>query len=93
LRDYRFYDVDMVHPNYAATEFVLEKFVQHYIDEPSQSLMQEIKKIVTARKHKPFQPATQAHRQFLQANLDKARALQQQYPFLDLSEEIRYFEE
>jgi hypothetical protein len=28
LRDYRFYDRDMVHPNYQATGFVLEKFMQ-----------------------------------------------------------------
>ncbi|HYF30100.1 MAG TPA: GSCFA domain-containing protein [Chitinophagaceae bacterium] len=91
LRDYRFYDIDMVHPNYAATDFVLEKFVQHFVDEPSQALMQEIKKIVTARKHRPLQPSTQAHRQFLQSHFEKAHALQQQYSFLDLSEELKYF--
>ena len=27
LRDYRFYDIDLVHPNYPATQFVLEKFM------------------------------------------------------------------
>jgi hypothetical protein len=91
LRDYRFYDIDMVHPNYAATEFVLEKFVQHFIDGESQSLMQEIKKIVTARRHKAFQPATNAHRQFLQSHLEKAKALQAQFPFVNLGEEIAYF--
>jgi hypothetical protein len=91
LRDYRFYDVDMVHPNYAATEFVLEKFTQHFIDEASQSLMQEIKKIVTARKHKAFQPETQAHKQFLKAHLEKTQALMRQYAFLDLGEELAYF--
>lgn len=91
LRDYRFYDIDMVHPNYAATEFVLEKFSQNFIDEPSQSLMQEVKKIIIARKHKPFQPETQAHKQFLQTHLDKAKALQQQHEFLNLKEEISYF--
>lgn len=91
LRDYRFYDIDMVHPNYAATEFVLEKFTRHYIDEASQLLMQEIKKIVTARKHKAFQPDTQAHKQFLKAHLEKAQALQQQNSFLDLKAEIDYF--
>src|ERR1700748_1232760 len=32
LRDYRFYDVDLVHPNYMATEFVLEKFREMCID-------------------------------------------------------------
>ncbi|MGB8193166.1 MAG: GSCFA domain-containing protein [Chitinophagaceae bacterium] len=91
LRDYRFYDIDMVHPNYAATEFVLEKFTQHFIDEPSQALMQEIKRVVTARKHKAFQPETQAHKQFLKTHLDKARALQELHPYLDIKEEINYF--
>ncbi len=28
LRDYRFYDADLVHPNYMATEYVLEKFTE-----------------------------------------------------------------
>lgn len=91
LRDYRFYDIDMVHPNYAATDFVLEKFVQHFVDEPSQALMQEIKKIVIARKHKAFQPNTQAHQKFLQAHLMKAKALQKENSFIDLSEEIKHF--
>jgi hypothetical protein len=91
LRDYRFYDIDMVHPNYAATEFVLEKFSRHYIDEPSQLLMQEIKKIVTARKHRAMQPDTNAHKQFLQSHYEKARALQEEHPEIDLGEEIRYF--
>src|SRR6185312_12482046 len=62
LRDYRFYDIDMVHPNYAATEFIMEKFMQHYIDEESAAVAQEIKKIITARKHRPLQPGTVAHR-------------------------------
>jgi hypothetical protein len=91
LRDYRFYDVDMVHPNYPATAFVLEKFAQHCIDEPGRRLLEEVKKIVIARRHKPFQPSTQAHRRFLRDYWEKATALAGQYPFLDLREEIDYF--
>jgi hypothetical protein len=91
LRDYRFYDIDMVHPNYAATEFVLEKFVQYCIDLSSQQLMEEVKKLVTARKHKPFQPETKSHRQFLMSNYEKAKTLQEKYPFLDLKKELTYF--
>lgn len=93
LRDYRFYDIDMVHPNYPATTFVLEKFTQHCIDTASQEIMEEVKKLVTARKHKPFQPATVAHRQFLQSHLEKTIALQQKYPFLELGEELDYFKQ
>jgi hypothetical protein len=91
LRDYRFYDVDMVHPNYPATSFVLEHFMRHYTDAEAQQLAAEVQKIVIARKHKAFHPATEAHKRFLQAHLEKAKELQQKYPFLNLREEINYF--
>lgn len=91
LRDYRFYDIDMVHPNYPATEFVMEKFTGTCIEESSQKLMQEVKQIVIARKHRPFQPETKAHQQFLNAHFVKAKELQQKFPFLDLKEELVYF--
>ncbi len=91
LRDYRFYDIDLVHPNYPATEFVLEKFAESCIDEVTQQLMQEVKKIVIARKHKPFQPETKAHQQFLMAYFEKTKALQDKFPLLNLTEELVYF--
>lgn len=93
LRDYRFYDIDLVHPNYPATEFVLEKFAEACIDDASRQLMQEVKRIVVARKHRAFQPGTKAHQQFLITHFEKARALQEKYPFLDLKEELVYFSE
>lgn len=91
LRDYRFYDIDMAHPNYPATQFVLEKFMTHFVDEPSQQLAAELRKLAIARRHKPFHPQTDAHRKFLQSQLAKAQELQAQYPFLDLSDELNYF--
>src|SRR5260221_10539812 len=91
LRDYRFYDVDLVHPNYMATEFVLEKFSLVSIDESTRELMAEIKQIVIARKHKAFQPDTKAHQQFLKTNFEKVKLLQEKYPFLDLKNEVVYF--
>ncbi len=91
LRDYRFYDIDLVHPNYAATEFVLEKFAEGCIDDESRQIMEEVRKIVIARKHRAFQPETKAHQQFLIAQFEKATALQKKYPFLDLKEELVYF--
>ncbi len=91
LRDYRFYDIDLVHPNYPATEFVLGKFAEFCIDDESRLLMQEVKKIVIARKHKAFQPQTKAHQQFLLSHLEKTKELQQKYPFLNLKEELDYF--
>jgi GSCFA family len=91
LRDYRFYDIDLAHPNYMATEFVMEKFKAGFIDEASQKLMEEVRKIVIAKKHKAFQPATNAHKQFLKAHFEKTKELLEKYPFLSLREELDYF--
>lgn len=91
LRDYRFYDVDLAHPNYAATQFVLDKFAENCLDAAAQNLMDEIRKLVIARNHKPFNAASTMHKKFLHSQLEKAKALQQQYPYLDFSAEMEYF--
>jgi hypothetical protein len=91
LRDYRFYDVDLAHPNYAATQFVLEKFSENCFNTNTQSLMEEIKKIITAKNHKAFNPASQQHKNFLQNQLAKVMQLQQQYAYINFREEIDYF--
>lgn len=91
LRDYRFYDIDLAHPNYMATSFVLEKFTTACLDREAQTVMEDVKKIIIARKHKAFQPSTEAHQRFLQTQLEKARELVKQYSFLNLDDEINYF--
>lgn len=93
LRDYRFYDIDLVHPNYPATQFVLEHFNNACLDEASRDLMEAVKKIVLARKHKPFNPQSQQHKQFLANAAAKARELQQQHPYIDFSGELAFFEQ
>ncbi|HEX8333529.1 MAG TPA: GSCFA domain-containing protein [Segetibacter sp.] len=93
LRDYRFYDIDLVHPNYAATEYVFEKFASAFIDEESQSLMGEVKKIVTAFKHKPLQPSSEAHKKFKEKNIEQVLLLKQKHPYLNLDKEIKFFKE
>ena len=91
LRDYRFFDIDMAHPNYAATEFVWEKFTESFIHPDQHALMQEVKRLKLARRHRPQHPDTEAHRNFLKAQYDKTNMLLQRYPFLPLQEEEQYF--
>ncbi|WP_346236979.1 GSCFA domain-containing protein [Niabella insulamsoli] len=93
LRDYRFYDVDFAHPNYQATEFVLEKFTESCIDPASQQIMKQVRPITIARKHKAFQPKTNAHQQFLKTHFEKAKQLMSKYAFLDFREEMKYFQD
>ena len=91
LRDYRFYDIDLVHPNFQATQFVIEQFMNHYVNETSVTLSKEIEKIMIAKKHKPFQPETDAHRNFLKLHAERTKNLMSSYPFLSLQEELDFF--
>ncbi len=91
LRDHRFYDIDLVHPNYAATQFVLDRFGEYAFDSNTRTLIDEIRSLVTARKHRVQYPETNAHQQFLQNHHQKAIDLQHRHPQLDLSEELQYF--
>ena len=91
LRDYRFYAEDMVHPNYLATDFVLQHFIKTYMSEATLSLIEELKKLAIARKHRSAHPGTEAHKKFLQSHLAKTKALAEQYPYLKLDTELTYF--
>lgn len=91
LRDYRFFDIDLVHPNYMATQYVMDQFAASCIDAESRKLMEQVRRIVTARKHRPQQPYTKAHQKFLRQHLEECQQLQAAYPFLDLSEELHFF--
>ena len=91
LRDYRFYDIDLVHPNYQATSYVIEQFMQHYISSESAALSKEVEKLVIAKKHKAFQPETDAHRNFLKLQAERAKALMKQHDYLDLNGELEFF--
>lgn len=91
LRDYRFFAEDMVHPNYAATNYVWEKFMAACIDEPSQQLMKEIAVIVAAKNHKPFNSTSEQHKKFIQTNLEKVKKLQEHFSYINFKEETAYF--
>lgn len=93
LRDYRFYDIDMVHPNYPATQFVLEKFTEYGIEAAARPLMEELRKLVTASRHRPLHPGTGAHARFRREQYEKAAELARRFPFLDLSQELAFFRE
>ncbi|HVG11923.1 MAG TPA: GSCFA domain-containing protein [Flavisolibacter sp.] len=91
LRDYRFYSEDMVHPNYLATDFVLEQFIRTFMSDDTVALVREIRKLNVARKHTPTHPSTEAHKKFKSNYLERTRQLQEQHPMLNLQEEIAYF--
>lgn len=93
LRDYRFYDLDLVHPNYAATEAVWEEFVKACIAPEARPVMEAVRDVTVAASHRPRFPDTDAHRRFKTTYAAKVRSLMTQHSFLDLGEELGYFEQ
>lgn len=91
LRDYRFYKNDWVHPNETAVSFVFEKFIESFLNESSQKIMEEIRSIVAAANHKPFFKESKAHQKFIAAQIKNIRKVEDKYPFIDLSKEKNSF--
>jgi len=91
LRDYRFYAEDLVHPNYQATQYVWEKFVDACIDNDTSKQFKLIREIKLAYQHKPFNPETSQHHQFLKKYANETAHLMEQFPNIQLTEELNYF--
>lgn len=93
LRDYRFFDIDMVHPNALAVDYIWSYFQHSLFDQSTQQLNAKIEKIKQASEHRPFHPNTETHQAFLRQQIVKIKDLQQQYPGLDFSKEQQIFAE
>lgn len=87
LRDYRFYDVDLVHPNFQATQFVTEKFASSYFDPVSLDVSRQVQEIINSVRHRSFHPEIATHQRFLRNLLEKIEMLKSQHPFLDFEME------
>lgn len=87
LRDYRFFAEDLVHPNYAATNYVWEKFSQHYFSERTQLLLADINRINAAIAHKPFNPKSVAHGAFKKRTLELLEKISIENPHIDFASE------
>lgn len=91
LRDYRFYEKDMAHPNRQAIEYVWQKFAGAYFDAGTAALNKRLEELSAAMAHRPLQPGHEAFKIFKQSQALKCKALQQEFPFLDLDREYAYF--
>lgn len=65
LRDYRFYDTDLIHPSSLASDYIWQKFCGCYFDDKTKSVVQEWRSIKKSLEHKPFQPFSASHKTFL----------------------------
>jgi hypothetical protein len=93
LRDYRFYAEDLVHPNYAASNYVWEKWVETYMNEETQNIMKQVAELQLAMQHKPFFAGSTQHKEFLQNCIAKSERLLSHYPYLSLNDQVQFFKQ
>lgn len=65
LRDYRFYNEDLVHPNQQAVDYVWDKFQASLCTERCLAMIQDWKPLHAALNHKLLYPETSDSRKFL----------------------------
>ena len=80
LRDYRFYNEDMVHPNKTAITIIWEQFKLVWTATETEELQKEIAVIQTGLLHRPFNPESVAHQLFLKKLQERINAIQLQIP-------------
>ncbi|MEQ8924844.1 MAG: GSCFA domain-containing protein [Fulvivirga sp.] len=85
LRDYRFYKSDMIHPTEEATHYIWNKFAECYFDESTLEFIEEWIKIKRAIDHKPFNPKSEKHQEFVRNTIAKIKSLNSD---IDFTEEL-----
>ena len=82
LREYRFYNEDMLHPNTTAINYIWEKFVSSWFSREAQDTMQEVETVQRGVSHRPFNEKSEQHQQFLRKLDIKKGNLLLRFPFL-----------
>lgn len=87
LRDYRFYEKDMIHPNEIAIDYIWEFFQATYFTAETKALMAKIESFVKATSHRPLFPDSPAHQSFIKGQLKAIEQFEGENPDLDFNTE------
>lgn len=91
LRDYRFFNSDLVHPNEQAIDYVFDKLMETSFTEETKSLYKKILEIRNAMEHRPFNENAASHMKFKSTYEERCIQLKKEFNYLDLEQELIYF--
>lgn len=75
LRDYRFYEPDLVHPDSVATDHIFRTFLKAYLDADTLETFKEWQQVVQMLGHKPKHGYSAEYRKHLAQTLERLRGL------------------
>lgn len=79
LRDYRFYQPDMIHPSEQTVEYIWQRFQQFFFSDAAMQFIAQWKPVKDAMAHKPFNPNSEEYIAFLIATREKLEKLENKY--------------
>jgi hypothetical protein len=91
LRDYRFYNDDMLHPTDQAINYIWNAFADCYLDINTLNLWKEAVRISKAFNHRINTGSQTKHCQFADKILKQISQLKSKVPSIDFSREEEYF--
>lgn len=65
LRDYRFYQSDMLHPSEVAVDYIWEKFSTHLFSDDTIKLCKDYSKLYSMKQHRAFNPESEGYKNHL----------------------------
>ena len=65
LRDYRFYQPDMIHPSQQAVDYIWERLSEAGFSERTKQFLHDWQPVKEALNHKPFHPESEEYQSFL----------------------------
>jgi len=79
LRDYRFYNADMLHPTPQAVEFIIEKFQEMFFSEDSKNYVSQIEPIRRFLGHRPLHIHESEWNELCSARVEDWMRIRQRY--------------
>ena len=89
LRDYRFYESDMVHLSRTAEEYIFERMADTYCSEITRGHIAKVEKFLKGARHRIQDESSPATQDFLKKINAQAAQLETEIPGLNLSDEKR----
>ena len=80
LRDYRFYQEDLIHPTDQAVRYIWEKFVDYAVNPSERPAMKAAMELKQMLQHKPLFPDSEAFRRFEACKQQKTKDLMERFP-------------
>ena len=80
LRDYRFYQADMLHPSDQAVTYIWERLSDTYLSDEAKSFLKEWTPLKAVLNHKPFNPESEEYQALIDKTMLKVCELQKKYP-------------